>query len=476
MQGFAARLWHSPTFTTWGSIGVRLMSVLLVLPLVLVRFEPAEVAVWQLFATLFTLMLLLDFGLSPTFSRLLAYARGGATLAQMADMRGLPAGAAVADAGTAANIFGSLRWLFPRLALIALLLFGIVGTISLQRPIAMTANPAVAWLAWALVLPTSAIGLWGCVFTATLQGMNQIAILRRWEIAASLGQVATCLAVLAGGGGLLALVAAYQCWTVIGALLGRVLLKRLHPELFAIKPALNVDVMRIMWPATWRSGIGILMGQGVIQASGVAYGQMGSPSEVAAYLLALRVMTVVSQFAQAPFYSKLPRLAEMQARGERAGQMQLAQHGMRLAHWINVAGVLAVAVVAQPMLSLIGSKTPFVAADVWALMALACFAERFGAMHLQLFSLTNNIKWHIASGVTGILMIVIATAAYPYVSVYAFPLAMLLAYACFYSAYSAWHSQAAFGFPLFSFETVTSIPPALLLLGVLVLLHRFPVF
>ena len=54
--GIIQRLWDSPTFTTWGSLASRLLSTLVVLPLILVKFSAAEVVVWQLFATLTTLL------------------------------------------------------------------------------------------------------------------------------------------------------------------------------------------------------------------------------------------------------------------------------------------------------------------------------------------------------------------------------------------------------------------------------------
>ena len=38
----------------------------------------------------------------------------------------------------------------------------------------------------------------------------------------------------------------------------------------------------------------------------------------------------------------------------------------------------------------------------------AGIAERVGALHIQLYSMTNHIVWHIANGVTGILLIVLA--------------------------------------------------------------------
>lgn len=468
MKRLSSRVWHSPTLTTWGSIFVRLVSVVLLLPLVLTRYDAPEVAVWQLFSVLFSLALLFDFGLAPTFARLLAYARGGATLDEMARPTA-PFHAARADmgpAGSAATVFAAQRWLYLRLGIAAALVFGLIGSWALLRPISLTADPAAAWAAWGLVLATMAVGFWGNGFAAALQGMDHIAVLRRWEIGCGLAQVASSTGVLLAGGGLLELVASYQFWVVFNALRNRMLMKRLCPQLMAAPVRADNAVLRVLWPATWRSGVGLLMSQGIVQASGVIFSQVGNPAQVAAYLLALRVMTVVSQFSAAPFYSKLPQLAKLQMSQQRPAQMVLAQRGMRLAHWTFVLGVGLVAVSAQPLLDLIGSRTAFVSHAVWALMCLAFFTERFGAMHLQLYSVTNHIVWHIANGVSGLLMIGLAMALFPALGLMALPLGMLLAYTGFYCVYCFGKSSKSFDFTLIGFERGVSLLPALALASV----------
>ena len=470
------RLWHSPTATTWGSLGVRLSAALLVLPLVLVRGAPADVALWQLFSTLFLLAMMLDLGLAPTFARLLAFARGGATLAEMANMqRDVVIGTRPLDPTVAAAVLSALRWLYPRLALLAVLLLGVAGTLALIKPIAQSHDMPGAWAAWALVLASTGVVMWGGAYSAALQGMNQIAVMRRWEVATGLGQIISSLVVLLLGGQLLALVAAYQAWAVVGALRNRWLLRHLHPGLFVPAPAPHVEVLRVMWPPAWRSGLGVLMSHGIIQASGVVYSQLAPAAEVAGYLLALRVMLLISQFCQAPFYSKLPRLAELQASGRQPEQLLLAQRGMRIAYWVFVAGVLAVALLAEPLLHAIGSRTGFVPAGVWSLLALGFFAERFGAMHLQLYSLTNRIVWHIANGVTGLVMITLAAAGYARLGAYAFPVAMLVANTGFYCVYSASRTRTAFKLRLLRFESSTAMPAAAALCAGLSLTLLFPV-
>lgn len=458
------RLWHSPTANTWGSLAVRLSALVLVLPVVLVRFSPAEVALWQLFSTLFVLALMLDFGLAPTFARLLAFARGGASVAEMRVV--VSRGAAPVrpvDSAAINKVMGTARWLYPRLAGGAVLLLALPGTFALLKPVSQAADPTSAWLAWSLVLATTAVSMWGGGYAAALQGMDKIALMRRWEVVTGLGQIATSVAVLFSGGQLLALVAAYQAWAVVSAIRNRWLLRNLHPELFGQEPQADPEVLAVMWPAAWRSGLGVLMSNGIIQASGVVYSQLAPAAEVAAYLLGLRVIMTISQICQAPYYSKLPRLAELQAAGQQGEQLRLAQRGMSFAYWVYAISAVIAAVATAPLLQWIGSRTPFVSPGLWALMALAFFAERFGAMHLQLYSLTNHIVWHIANGVTGMIMILIASTAYPSIGVYAFPLAMLLAYSGFYCVYSVTHTRKAFGLRLMAFESRTSMLPALAL-------------
>lgn len=476
MNRFLSRVWHSPTLTTWGSMAVRLAGILVILPIVLRRFDTAEVAVWQLFASLFTLVMIFDLGLSPTFSRLLAFARGGAQLAEMADMRQALKTTSQGETSqsaeaTAARIFATLRWLYPRLALLVVAAFGLAGSFALLKPISQCADPLRVWLAWLIVLAGSGAGFLGNASGAALQGMDSIAALRRWEVATGLAQVCCAIIAVAFGGDLLVLVAVYQFWTVCNTLRNVSLLKKLHPALLGPRPCADPEVLKILWPATWRSGLGVLFSQGIIQASGLVYSQLAVAADVASYLLALRFITTISQFSQAPFYSKLPRLGALQATGNRAEQLHIAQQGMRRAQWVLVVGALGVAYAVPWLLTAAHSKTDFVTPVIWAVLCCAFFVERFGAMHLQLYSLTNHIIWHIANGVTGTVMIVLALVLFPQLGLLALPLAMLLAYTSCYAALAVYKSSRAFDFSIFKFERTASLPAGLAMtLGLLPLM------
>lgn len=469
MKSLATRIWHSPTLMTWGSLASRLLSLTLVLPLVLVRFSAPEVAVWQLFATLITLMLILDFGLSPTFSRMLAYALGGTQLHElrhMAQRHATSAERRPADPDTLRAVYATLLSLYTKLGVAIMVLAAGLGTWALATPMGQLDDPRGGWMAWAIVVVSLLGAVWGNAYASALQGLNEIARFRRWEILASLGQIGSSFLVLSMGGGLLMLVASSQAWALFNAWRNRRLLHAIRPELRDVPAQAHPDVTVALWPAAWRSGVGVLMSQGIIQASGIVYGQLAQATDVAAYLLALRIITTISQFSQAPFYSKLSILGMHYARGETQDQLRVAQRGMWLASAVFTLGTLGIALLSQPLLNLIGSKVQFVSAGIWLLLAWAFFVERMGAMHIQLYSVTNHIVWHIANGVTGVAMLTLAWALYPVYQLAAFPAAMLLAYGLLYTAYAMFLTSRAFTFNLLKFELRASLPFALLqLLG-----------
>jgi len=415
------------------------------------------------------MQMLVDIGFSPTFSRVIAYAMGGTSASNLKDFRNPNKKIQNSDQPnweTINRICSTMRAVYWRLTVILIFLLATLGTGALIKPISATANAMYAWIAWAVILITSTIVLRGNVYSAYLQGVNQIVVLRRVETFSSLGATFFSFLILVLGGGLLGLVIANQGCLAVNILQNRWLCNFIHDGRFRQfrDNSIDRDVFEAVWPSAWRSGLGVFMASGFVQASGVIYAQVGSAAGVASYLLALRLIQTVSQFSQAPFYSKLPVLARLRSEGKLDEQVRLAQRGMSLAYWAYVAGFVGLGFLAQPLLTLIGSNAKFATPLLWSLMGIGFFIERYGAMHIQLYSTTNHIIWHTANGVSGIICILVSLVLFNQVGVYAFPIAVIVGYLSFYSWYSAWHSYRAYNLNFLEFERYTMFPPLTLVL------------
>ncbi len=445
------RAWTSPTLTTWGSFAARSLNLVLVLPLALVRLSAPEIQIWQVVLVIGSLVLFLDLGLSPTFTRMFARS--------VSKVEGTDR-AAGTDFVKVEEIWQTMFFLYRWAAAAGCLLLFALGTPALWKAIHALDDAAIGWYALAVVGLTSPLSLLGLGYGAYLQGLNHVALGRRWEALASLGATLTSLAVLAAGAGALAMVIANQFWVVLAVVRNRMLARQVEggrARGFA-QPRLVQSTWMEAWPAVWRSGLGVLLTTGFIQATGLIYAQVGNAAQVASYMVALRYLTAVSQFSQAPFYSKLPTLARLQAAGAISELVALARRGMRLSHGTYAVGMVALAFALPPLLNKLDSEVPFVPAPVWWLLAFGTFFERFGAMHIQLFSTTNRILWHIVSGISGTIMITVTFLLLRPFGVYAFPIGILSGYIGFYAWFSARLSYREFHIRPLPFEAASSLP------------------
>ncbi len=454
---------------TWGSFATRSLTLVVVTPLILTRLTTEEIALWYLFSTFIGLQLLADFGFTLTFTRVIAYGMGGASIHELTDFRNIvntKNSLGQPNWKTIEQICSTMNPVYFRLTFISISVLAIFGTLVLRKPIEATANTSSAWLSWFIILFAFIFTLWGNQYNAYLQGVNQVALLRKWEMFTSLGAIATSCVVLLLGGGLLGLVIANQSWLILNILRNRWLCGLVEEGYFKKIQGnrINPDILKAVWPSSWRSALGVLMTYGLVQISGIIYAQVGSASEVASYLLSLRLIQVVSQFSQAPFYSKLPALAKLRSEGNVDQQIKIAQRGMSLSYWSYTLGFVLLGILGQPLLQLINSNAEFADPLLWSVMGLAIFAERYGAMHLNLYSTTNHIISHIANGVTGIIYIVVSLSLFSKIGVYAFPLGLLAGYLGFYCWYSVKHSYQAFGLKFWQFEKNTSLVPFCIIL------------
>jgi O-antigen/teichoic acid export membrane protein len=446
IQKFFIFLWESPTLMTWGSFLTRSLAAVVVLPLVLRNFTEAQTALWFIFAQVISLQLLVDMGFTPTFSRFIAINKSN--LAEIENVRKI------------------MKYTYLRMTLLSFFLLLSVGTYFVYNPIIRLGEYTIyGWIAWGMIVFTSLFYLRGNQYSAYLQGINQVAMLRRWEVLISLGGILSSMIVLILGGGVAGMVIASQTWVLLGILLNRWLAKNAKIESTSpptdsqAQTNLATITFQTIWATAWRSGIGVLISFGTLRFASLYIAKEGNGVQVAVFLLGLRVIEMINEFAQAPLYSKLPRLSALYAKQEMGTFMGVAKQGMTRSHWIFVGGIVGAGMIGNFALQLIGSQTAFPEAQLWILLGFAYFFQRFGAMHLHLFSATNQIIWHIVNGITGAIFTLVFLISHQFLPIFSYAIALLTSSLLFYAWYCAYRSYQEFHLSFWKFEKEVSLLP-----------------
>jgi hypothetical protein len=456
-----SRIWHSPTAMTWASFIVRSLGLVVTLPLILTRFSAEEIALWYLFLTIVGMQIFVDMGLSTTFSRVISYAMGGADIDDLQSPKNKNSG--IPNWRVIESISSEMRRIYSKISWLWTLLLGTIGTSLLMNPISQVHDTNSAWISWVVILIVSTIVIKGNTFASYLQGINKVAILRRWEAVTALGGIFASILVLSLDGNMLGMVIAHQSFVLVSIYTNRKLSNTVENgrfKEFSLKGK-NKIIIDAVWPSAWKSGIGMILSVGLMQVSGLIYAQFGTSAEVASYLLSLRLISTVNSFSQAPFYSKLPMLSIMYSEGRINELIKIAQKSMMRSHWVYVAGFIAMGVGGEKVFIYIESNADFPSHLLWISLGVGYFAERYGAMHLQLYSITNHIIWHTVTAWTGSIFLIVSFLLIKTQGYLAYPIAKIVAYLGFYSWYCAKYSYKKFNISFLRYESQVLMIPVI---------------
>lgn len=432
---------------SWVAMGLRIGGNAIVTLLLAIKLPPADVAVILVLLTISNIFWFTDLGLTGLFARMFGYGFGGASPEGLiADLRG---SATRSEAGgeprwdTIRIIFDQHHIIFLAIAAVMFFVAGGIGVWTLLPQVAGLAHPADAWIGLAIVLGSTAFQMAGKAYGNFLLGANMVAVQKRYEsvvnIVSSLGTIAVILfapsisAVAFMLSGLPALTVIINRQLALAAFEGK--LRQTPPQGF------RRDITRAMWPQAWRMGTGIILGQIVFNTASLIVVRDVPATQAADFLFSLRLVRMLDTFSVTPFSVALPIIARLHYAGRKEEYDRHIERALLFTLPVLTVPGLILAVAGNPLLELAGAKVHLLAPAAWLALVLGYTFLRYGAVHLQIITVRNQILWHVANGATGALFLALLVILHgrmeptiAYVS--AFVAANLVAYA----PYCVWHS------------------------------------
>lgn len=448
---------------TFGSFFAKSSNFIIVLPYILSQFDVEETNLYLLFITIIGLQILVDLGFTPNFSRIIGYAFAGNDSLEVRESQnqGRP------NVHLMQRIVSTMSVAYLALGLLLLTVYSTVGTLFVRNSIDSVSNPESAWLAWFAIIFSTSIFFWGNRYTALLLGIGKVALIKKWEMFFSLLSAFSSILILFFEGTITAIIIMQQFWAIITVLRNYILCKNVEVLRLAHLSNAKIDreVMAMVFNNSWKSAIGVFFSYGAFQFSGIYYANVGTASSSASYLLSLRLLGLVSEFSRAPFYAKIPKLNILWGKKDMLEFKNLARKSTTISLLIFTFVSIASGFLFPYILPLIKSEVVFVSKQFWSIMIIGAFFERYGAMHIQLYSCTNRIIWHISNSITGaiyILLIFVLTSNFGFEGL---AWAYFLSYVCFYSWFNATKSYKEFDLKFLVFDRYTLVNLLLLILN-----------
>ncbi|HOX55653.1 MAG TPA: hypothetical protein P5205_05360 [Candidatus Paceibacterota bacterium] len=458
-RAFLDRLRRSTVVWSWVYNGARLASGIILLPLVLHKLPTAELGMYYVLLSLVALVPLVDFGFGPTIGRFVSYAMGGAEAIQ-------PQGIAKPGSSSAPNydllwqLLFTTRKLYGILLLALMVVLGVWGTYMVELRIEETASPAITRVAWVVTFVSALFDVYSGWWGVYLSNMNQVLAATRIGLLSMVARLVLASALLLVGGGLLSLPVGTLCGSVLARTLARRRCLRLLAGHSPPQSAKLKDILKILWPNSWRAGVHFISRYLLVNANtAICLGVLGLAAN-AQYGLSVQLVGIAASMAAVWTNVKWPLIGQYLSRHDAAAVQRVLQPRLWLQGLTFLLLAAALIVCGPTLLRAVGNHKTILPPGWFALLLLNSLLDMQFILWTTLIFAQNRMPFlwfSVASNVVS-LMLALALIRFTSLGLGALVLAPLLAGVLFNYWYWPAHGARSLGTNLFRF-LFTPPPP-----------------
>jgi O-antigen/teichoic acid export membrane protein len=429
------RIFRSAVAWSFVATALRFGSALFILPLILRRIPPEELGLWYVFLSFGTLVTLLDFGFAQTISRVTAYLWAGS---RELSPYGLPSvnnpSAIDVKPDTGPNLsllsrlIAALRIYYAVLggaALLLLLTLGSWWVYTKTRDLPNAYSLRIAFLVFALAV---ALNLIGGMWLYALNGINRVRESLQLNVLCLAENYSIAIGGLLGGLQIWALVAANFAMGLTERLAGRFLFHKYAP---IEKAPFDSQMLRVLWPNAWRTGIVSIAAFMGLQANTLICSGFLGLKATASYGLTLQAVTLLVGISSVWVAVKFPLINQLRSQGRLKEIANIFRRRILLTMLTYVFGGSILLFFAPSLLAFLHARTQLLPTPLLVAMLLIYLLEAHHSLYASLVFSENVNPFVVPAIISGTAIVALSVLLTPRIGVWGMLLSQGVVQLCF---------------------------------------------
>jgi O-antigen/teichoic acid export membrane protein len=403
----------------WASYFVRFGSALFVLPLILKLYTPVVQSFWFFISTITAFAMLADSGFGPTVIRAVSYFHAGSDY--------LPRNKKEYDEidriqdkepnmQRLENLVTTVKRIYIYLGWFAVLMVSTGGVAAVWNIMELSGHQTDLWVAYVIVIPYCYFSIVSVKWSSIMRGLGFVAQEARFGAFQGVLRILIFVVLL-----LFRLGPAY----LLGVMLIEAIIRyfylrwyvlkwfRAKDVVFSGKGVFDREIFKPLWAATWRTGILFWGAYGVQSGTSIMASQIDDALLMASFLFTMRIVNFVLNIARAPFYTNVPKIYRLAAEKDMDGLRKRSSGYMFLGLGIMVASFIAIILVGNPALELLGTDTKFVGLTIVLLIAVTEILDLHSSFHATIYTSTNHVPFALPAVISGAALLLIGFQVLP---------------------------------------------------------------
>jgi O-antigen/teichoic acid export membrane protein len=422
---------------------IRYGMVIITLPIALKNFDDTELAYYLLINTLLALAYLADSGFSQTIVRVTAYFLAGAvTIPKRVTEFSYLQAPIKPNSQAVGRLIATSHRIYLIIGLIATILLGTVGVRVALNIISQQNNQTNAWLSYFCLVVLSIFLLQTSRWSSLLQGLNEIAQAKRIEITVGLIRLLGVVIAMMANFGILGVIIALTLSASLNIFLTRRIVRKIILK-YGVNREYEIydpDMLKSLWPATWRMGIICLGAFLIYYGSSIVVSQLHDPKIIASYMLTFQVVMLSYRFATSPSLVYQPEIAAAMSMGDLFKINYLTLKIVRYSISLYLLGAIFIYFFAENFLIMIGTKSAIINEEILLLILILYFLEMHHSIHAGIYMSSNHIPFMMPSLYSGAAIVITGYYSVHLWGVYGVVLSQLFVQAIFNNWYPVYLS------------------------------------
>lgn len=426
----------------WNLIGI-IMAMganLIMLPFVLYFLDDSSVGLYYVFMTMSSLSVLFDLGFTASVSRIMTYAWSGAK-----ELKLFGCDVEHDDKPNyilMQRIIRSCKYIYTTLSATALFLTLTVGTYYIYT-ISEDIERSTVLISWMIYSVGIFLHLLFGYYAVFLRGVGAISAVNKATVLSRLLQIILCSVLLLCGFGLVGIAVAYVCYGVFYRLLAKNWFYRFNGIGNELKKVnlkkdeyKTKELIKIIWPNTWRDGIVTLSNFSLNQATTIISSLYLSLYETGLYSLCVQLASAIAQIASVMLSAYQPSMQSAYANKDKETMKKNLSLITTSFVFLFALGMVVVIILGRPLIALVKPSYEF-SILLMLSVGLYQFLLKYCNNFCVYFSSTNRIIYTRSFVISAVICVVLSLLSTGVLKGGAYGLA--LAGIMSQLIYNAWH-------------------------------------
>lgn len=398
----------------WSYLGffLNISTNIILLPFILKYLNITELGLWYTFASIGGLINLLDFGFSPTLTRNISYAWGGASkILKVGIINENTTGSP--NYPLMSTIISATRKIYLIISLVALLLLVSIGSFYIFS-ISKNISGHNHLIAWGIYCVGIFINLFYSYWAPLLRGIGAI---KEGQIATIYAKVLQIILTITGlilSYNLIAIAASFLISGFISRKISKYYFtkiidqRELNSNSRNVIKEINKEIKKtfaIIWHNAWRLGLVSLGAFLITQSSTLICSSFFGLEATAKYGITLQLFTILATFSSTLYSIYLPELNQAFLYNSTIKIKQIISITSIINWIIYFVGALFIILFGNDILMLIGTKVSLLPISMTIFMAFFLFLENNHAMFATFITSENRVPFINAALLSGIAIV-----------------------------------------------------------------------